>query len=70
MALLLEENASSNPIIPANKSVGFTVNLSVVFVKCLEVCKMTSLEHLKGTHKSDANAADVVWILSVPAIYR
>jgi hypothetical protein len=70
MALLLGENSAPNPVVPLNQSVGFTVNLSVVFAKCLEVCKMTALEHLKNTHKSDTNAADVVWILSVPAIYR
>jgi hypothetical protein len=67
---LLEETSSSNPTIPSNKSIGFTVSLSVAFAKCLTVCKTTSLEHLKNTYKSDANAADVVWILSIPAIYR
>lgn len=70
IALLFDDKISPDPIIPAYKSTGFTVSLSVVFAKVLEVCKLTALQHLQKTYKSDVTVADIVWVLTVPNIYR
>ena len=64
--LLLEEE--EEPIVSSTTG-GFSVSLQVVFTKVMEIYRQTAINHLRKSIRSDLNPADVLWVLTVPAIW-
>ena len=64
--LLLEEE---EPIVSSSEG-GFSVTLQVVFTKVLEIYRHTAISHLRKSIRSDLEPANVLWVLTVPAIWN
>ena len=64
--LLLEEGEES---IVSSSAEGFSVSLQVVFTKVLEIYRNTAINHLRKSIRSDLDPSDVLWVLTVPAIW-
>jgi molecular chaperone DnaK (HSP70) len=68
--MLHQTNVNPDPIIEADPNARFTVTLSVAIAKSIEVFRDAAMQHLRRTHKADVKESDIIWVLTVPAIWR
>jgi hypothetical protein len=66
---LWEQQGTSDPVLPNSGKGRFTVSLSVALTKSLELFKEGGMDHLRRD-TPDIATTDVVWALTIPAIWE
>lgn len=67
---LWSRGATPDPVLPKSSVGGCSVSLSVALAKALELFKGGAMDHLRLARPDIAAPSDVVWTLTIPAIWQ